>query len=149
LPGTNASPGGFAIGGILTEPACDPNCSVDNCQFKGVFIRNLAVLYANDHKSSYRTFITNNTNSLLNPNNHNASFQFGDNWSNRPGSVDFVRQTAAIDALNAGKRVEFADEPISLKNVMARAGRPTPTGLRDAISWLTSSVRAWALAWTT
>jgi hypothetical protein len=139
----------FAPNRIMTEPACDPSCGVDNCQFKGIFIRNLAVLYAHDHRADYSTFIKNNANSLLDPKNHNASFQFGDNWSNPPGTVDFVRQTAGIDAINAANRVTLADMPTSLKATLARAGLMPPTGIRDAITWLTPSVRTWALAWTT
>jgi predicted alpha-1,6-mannanase (GH76 family) len=135
--------------GILTEPAASPPPSVDNCQFKGIFIRNLAVLYAHDHKADYSMFISNNGSSLAN-NNHNPSFQFGFDWStNQPDKVDFIRQTAGIDAVNAANRATLAALPISLKDTLKRAGLTPPTGIRQAITWLTPSVRNWALSWTT
>ena len=137
----------FAPTGILTEPACDPNCAVDNCQFKGVFIRNLAVLFVNDHNSTYSTFIKNNATSVLA--NGSGSSQFGSIWSRPPDALDFVRQTAGIDALNAGNRVLIAEMPINLKSILSRVGQKPPTSVRQAIGGLTSSVRAWVAAVTT
>jgi|ERR1022692_213278 predicted alpha-1,6-mannanase (GH76 family) len=132
--------------GNLIEPHFDPT-SVDTCQFKGVFIRNLAALYANDHNSAYNTFIANNAASVL-ANGYPAS-QFGAIWSSPPDAVDFVRQTAAIDALNAANRVLIADKPISLKSTLALVGQKPSAGVRAAIGGLTSSVRDWVLAVTT
>jgi predicted alpha-1,6-mannanase (GH76 family) len=136
--------------GILTEPACGGGCDVNECQHKGIFLRNLGVLYAHDHNPKYSTFISNNATSILS--HHNASNQFGEDWTKSPApgdTLDFVRQTAAIDALNAANRVTVADMPISLKQTLKKAGHSPPTGVRDAISWLTPSVRTWALAWAT
>jgi predicted alpha-1,6-mannanase (GH76 family) len=136
------------INGILTEVHDDPNdnYSSDSCMFKGPFIRNLAALFVNDHNPKYSAFITNNANTVL---NNGVSSQFGARWSQKPDSVDFMRQTAAIDAINAAKRVLIEQMPISLKNVLARVGQTPPTSVRGAIAWLTPSVRAWVAAMTT
>jgi predicted alpha-1,6-mannanase (GH76 family) len=137
----------FAPTGIMSEPACGSSCSVDNCMFKGVFIRDLAVLYAHDLKPAYGTLITANAGSVLQ--NANSSSQFGCNWSQPPDTVDFVRQATGIDAVNAANRVQLADGPISLRKTLALAGFAAPTSLRKAIAPLTPSVRGWTLAWTT
>jgi hypothetical protein len=130
---------------MLTEPACDPNCSIDGCQFKGIFIRNLATLFANDRNPAYSKFIKHNADTLV---ANNPTSQFGSIWSAlSPDGVDFVRQTAAIDALNAGNRALLAEGPISLKGAMARVGRLPPMSIRGTIAWLTPSVRAWLAAW--
>jgi hypothetical protein len=131
--------------GILTELWCGLTCDIGTCQFKGVFIRNLAALFANDQHPNYRTFVTNNATAVLA--NGNASSQFGQRWDHSPDAVDFVRQTAAIDALNAANRVLAAQAPISLKNTLALAGQPMD--VRKAIGGLTSSVRGWVAALTT
>ena len=135
--------------GILTEVQDDPNnitYSKDSCMFKGPFIRNLAALFVNDHNAKYSAFIINNATSVL---VNGVASQFVHNWSEKPDSVDFMRQTAAIDAINAAKRVQIEETPISLKSVLAQVGQPPPTGLRGAITWLTPSVRAWVAAMTT
>jgi Glycosyl hydrolase family 76 len=131
--------------GILIERSSDT--SIGTCQFKGVLIRNLAALFANDLKANYGMFITHNASSVLA--NGNASSQFGKNWDSPHDSVDFVRQSAAIDAINAANRVVIAAGPISVTKVLALIGQKPPVGLRQEISWLTNSVRAWATAMTT
>jgi predicted alpha-1,6-mannanase (GH76 family) len=132
--------------GILTE--LSPNTSFDTPTFKGVLIRNLAALFANNHNQNCSTFITNNASSVLS--HGNASSQFGTRWNSPPDSgVDFIRQSAAIDALNAGNRVIIAATPLSLTKTLALVGLKPPVGLREVISWLTPSVRAWATAFTT
>jgi predicted alpha-1,6-mannanase (GH76 family) len=91
--------------GILTEfNDSDPTSSVDNKQFKGVFMRNLGYLYKLRPNARYREFIVNNANSALHC--MNGANQFGGDWSQKqPDATDFVRQTAAIDLLNAANAV--------------------------------------------
>jgi predicted alpha-1,6-mannanase (GH76 family) len=90
--------------GILTE-FTDDNSSyaavrVDCRQFKGIFVRNLARLWsAAGHPPRYRAFILRNAASAIA--NMSAAFQFGASWSAPFDSADFIRQTAAVDLLNA------------------------------------------------
>jgi predicted alpha-1,6-mannanase (GH76 family) len=98
--------------GILTEP-CEPtSCGEDGCQFKGVFIRNLAYLFTKDGKATYKEFILRNAISLLN--NRKGSNQYGVSWSSSLDNQgpDYVRQTSAIDCLNAALTVGPATLPI-------------------------------------
>jgi len=126
---------------ILTELRYDGK--VGTCQFKGVFMRNLGGLFAYDLDPDFGTFITNNAKSVL---ANGKDSQFGSNWSTSPpDGVDFVRQTAGIDAINAANR---GVTPISLKKMLALVGQTPPTGLRQALEGLTSSVRGWVEAVT-
>jgi predicted alpha-1,6-mannanase (GH76 family) len=91
--------------GILTEFSdSDPQASIDAKQFKGVFVRNLAYLYKFRPNARYREFILKNAASALGC--MNGANQFGGDWSKkRCDGADFVRQTAAIDLLNAANAV--------------------------------------------
>lgn len=102
--------------GILTEYN-DNNASYDEVgidarQFKGIFIRNLAQLWARGgHQERYRTFILRNAASAL----HfmNSSYQFGANWSAPVDTADFVRQSSAIDLLNAALLMQHRSGDLS------------------------------------
>jgi hypothetical protein len=86
--------------GILTEyNDADPQAGIDCKQFKGVFMRNLAYLYKLRPSATLREFILKNATAALG--SMNAVNQFGGDWSKRNDGADFVRQTAAIDLLNA------------------------------------------------
>ncbi|GHO49015.1 hypothetical protein KSX_71780 [Ktedonospora formicarum] len=86
--------------GILKEP-CEPsNCGGDGPQFKGIFMRNLSYLYETENKQAYKSFITQNADSIWN-NNRNSSSQLGLLWYGPFDSADATRQSSAQDALNA------------------------------------------------
>ena len=98
------------INGILHEHNdCNPDGSgplksgvlpgVDTTMFKGIFVRNLARLYLRTKKESYAQFILANAESALR--NKNERHQFGGNWAAAPDAADFVRQTSALDLINA------------------------------------------------
>src|SRR5690242_20515087 len=72
---------------------------VDSTLFKGIFVRNLARLYQATEKPSYRQFILANAQSALDQ--MNEHHQFGCNWAAPVDVADFVRQTAAVDLINA------------------------------------------------
>jgi len=82
---------------ILHEP-CEPNCGIDGPQFKGIFIRNLAYLYAEDQREAYRQCILRNAASIVQQNQDD--FRFGLNWSGPADSADAARQSSALDAIN-------------------------------------------------
>ena len=88
--------------GILTE-TCDPSssCDGDQCQFKGIFMRNLSSLYETDTaKTTYRDFITRNADSIW-LNNRNTSNQFGLKWAGPLDTPDAVKHSSALDAIIA------------------------------------------------
>lgn len=99
------------IDGILHEhndcrpdgSALDGVPSVDSTLFKGVFVRNLARLYATTQKAAYRQFILANAASALT--HANERYQFGCNWAAPVDVADFVRQTSGLDLVNAALRV--------------------------------------------
>jgi predicted alpha-1,6-mannanase (GH76 family) len=91
--------------GILTEFSdLSSSPSIDNCQFKGIFVRNLGYLCATTGNAKYSTFLMKNAASAI----HwmNPSNQFGNRWDEGVSIADFVRQTAGLDLLNAALMVQ-------------------------------------------
>ena len=105
VPSGGTPESGINLAGILTEWT-DPYPAIDHCQFKGIFIRNLAYLASKDRFPRYRAFILKNAASALNT--MNSANQFGSSWSAPIDTVDFVRQSAALDLLNAAMTVQYA-----------------------------------------
>jgi len=89
----------LAPNGILREPCESSSCGADSWQFKGIFLRNLSYLYQASKRRKYREFITKNANSIWLHRNH--ANQFGLNWEGPFDSADAVRQSSAMDAINA------------------------------------------------
>ena len=91
--------------GILREACEDRNgedkndCGSDGAQFKGILMRNLVDLYQVSPKPIYREFIQKNAESIWA--NRNEKIQFGLNWAGTIDQADAIRQTSAIEALNA------------------------------------------------
>jgi len=86
--------------GILREP-CEPlDCGMDGLQFKGIFIRNLSYLYQTTRKPAYKEFILKNAD-LIWARNRNGDNQFGLSWTGPFDQADAVRQSSAMDAINA------------------------------------------------
>jgi predicted alpha-1,6-mannanase (GH76 family) len=85
--------------GILHEP-CEPKCSADGIQFKGIFLRNLRDLSALDpDPQSIRAFAINAD--AIWTKNRTANNTFGVVWSGPPGEPDAGTQSSALDALIA------------------------------------------------
>jgi predicted alpha-1,6-mannanase (GH76 family) len=98
---------GIDQNGILTELSdVGGNPGIDECQFKGIFMRNLGYLYARTRRPRYRAFILANANSAIKT--MNSANQFGAQWDVSPpdDKTDFVRQTSGIDLLNAAMRTQ-------------------------------------------
>lgn len=86
--------------GILREP-CEPsNCDGDNEQFKGLFMRNLAYLYDEDHQQAYYQFLVTNANSTWS-NDANSSNQFGLAWTGPFDSATPAKQSSAMIPMSA------------------------------------------------
>lgn len=90
--------------GVLREP-CEAagNCDEDQKQFKGIFMRNLATLWAASaapQKAAYEDFICRNADSIWSI--YGAAHpQFGLTWNRRDGTTGYIVQTSAIQALVA------------------------------------------------
>jgi len=76
-------------------------------QFKGIFVRNLGYLYRMMHKRTYREFLINNAKFAINK--MNSANQVGSRWDRCTDKSDFMRQTSALDLLNAAMAVQSAD----------------------------------------
>jgi len=85
--------------GVLHEPTQnDPGA--DAPQFKGIFVRNLAILNAASPDRRFRKFLIANATSLWNK-DRDASNRFGFFWAGPIDTVDASRQSSALDLLNA------------------------------------------------
>jgi predicted alpha-1,6-mannanase (GH76 family) len=85
--------------GVLKEPN-EPDLGKDGPQFKGIFARNLAELYAATLDPRYRDYLHHNAEALWNRSRSADNF-FGVQWNGPFDRADAARQSSAIDALNA------------------------------------------------
>jgi predicted alpha-1,6-mannanase (GH76 family) len=92
---------------ILHDP-CEPSgCGNDGIQFKGIFVRNLATLYAAAHQQKYVTFLQANAQSIWNS-DQGPGYQFGLIWSGpfqNASTANAAIQTSAVDCLLAAAEV--------------------------------------------
>jgi len=92
--------------GILTEYGPDYGQGYDLPQFKGIFMRNLAQLAERigpPGNASYVSFIQRNAEAIV-ASDRNDRYQFGYRWQGPFDQADAVRQTSALEALNAALR---------------------------------------------
>lgn len=90
--------------GILHD-SCEPHCSGDGTQFKGIFVRNLAALETRQQKTAYRSFILRNAESIL-ARDEGPDHSLGEVWSGPVTGVNASTQSCALDALVAALTVE-------------------------------------------
>jgi predicted alpha-1,6-mannanase (GH76 family) len=83
--------------GILHEP-CEPKCSADGIQFKGIFVRNLHDLDVVTPDPRYRTAFATNAESIWTK-DRTPQNTFGVVWSGPPVSPDAGTHSSALDAL--------------------------------------------------
>jgi len=89
--------------GILHENLCEPNCSADLQQFKGVFGRNILFMVnrmngiTDAQKQTYTKFLQVNADSIWQ--NSQVSNQLGLVWSGPKGSVTIQTQSSALDVI--------------------------------------------------
>ena len=89
--------------GILHDP-CEPECGADGVQFKGVFIRNLALLNELKPDAAYSTFLRRNADSIWN-NARGPNSQLDVRWSGPFVSANAASQTSALDSLIAAASI--------------------------------------------
>jgi len=85
--------------GILHE-TCEPTCSRDRVQFKGIFLRNLMALNDSFPDERYVRFAVANAQSIWNE-DRGPDYQFGQVWSGPFDSATAGTQSSALDALIA------------------------------------------------
>lgn len=88
--------------GVLHEP-CEPNCSSDLQQFKGVFGRNIQFLVNRSTglddatRAVYVSFLKTNANAIWS--NDQINNQLGLVWSGSGGVVTIETQSSALDII--------------------------------------------------
>lgn len=87
-------------GGVLEEPGESGGFGgTDVPEFKGIFARNLAYLYDEDHHAAYYNFLYTNAHSVWSE-DRNSSNQLGMHWYGTFDSADPARQSSAIMPLS-------------------------------------------------
>jgi len=89
------------VDGVLTEPceSYSQGCDDDQARFKGIFMKNLEVLYKKVGNTSYQQFMQSNARSVW-ANSQNESGQFGVKWAGPFDRTSPTIQASAIDTLN-------------------------------------------------
>jgi predicted alpha-1,6-mannanase (GH76 family) len=90
--------------GIFHEP-CEPDCGADGTQFKGIFVRNLALLYGVAPRPTYKDFIVTNADSIW-KGMQVLNSEIGTMWSPQYGKANASTQSSGADALVAAAEVK-------------------------------------------
>lgn len=85
--------------GVIHEP-CEPKCSADGVQFKGILMRNLRALNAEASEPQFQAAFAANADAIWTK-NRTSKNTFGVVWSGPPGEPDAGTQSSAIEALVA------------------------------------------------
>jgi predicted alpha-1,6-mannanase (GH76 family) len=85
--------------GILHDP-CEPDCGGDGTQFKGIFVRNLALLYKVAPSPHLKTFVLTNADSIW-TGMHPPTDDIGARWTAPYGTVNASSQSSGDDVLVA------------------------------------------------
>ena len=83
--------------GILHDP-CERKCGPDGVQFKGIFVRNLALLQKISPQQAYESFIDTNAEAIWNR-AQGPGVQFDEVWSGPFVAANAATQTSALDAI--------------------------------------------------
>ncbi|PYH45577.1 Six-hairpin glycosidase [Aspergillus saccharolyticus JOP 1030-1] len=89
--------------GVLTKP-CEPGCTGDAPQFKGVFMRNLQVLYQATSSEPIRSFLQRNADAIWEKARGDGN-ALGGSWEGPFASADASTQSSACKALIAAAAV--------------------------------------------
>jgi predicted alpha-1,6-mannanase (GH76 family) len=83
--------------GILHDP-CEPDCGGDGTQFKGIFVRNLALLDRVAPSRRYKSFVQANAASIW-QGMHPPDYEIGTKWDAPYGTVNASTQSSGADVL--------------------------------------------------
>jgi predicted alpha-1,6-mannanase (GH76 family) len=84
---------------LILHDACEPNCGDDGPQFKGIFVRNLALLQHRSPHQRYAGFIQANAASILA--HQAADHSIGVDWTKPTTTATAATQTSGLDAVVA------------------------------------------------
>jgi len=90
--------------GVLHEP-CEPTCSADGVQFKGIFMRNLVALDRASPRPAYVKFLDTNANAVWSS-DRGPDNQLGQRWSGPFDKADAATQSSALDAIVGAAELE-------------------------------------------
>lgn len=90
--------------GVLYEVRCEPDdCNADAVQFKGIFMRHLAVLNRYAPKAEYKRFMELNAESIWEKAMLQGTKVPGASWSSTSDKYSAATTSSALDALNAAR----------------------------------------------
>ncbi|GAC1424665.1 MAG: hypothetical protein NVSMB62_21650 [Acidobacteriaceae bacterium] len=89
---------------ILHDP-CEPKCGADGVQFKGIFVRNLALLQQDHPDGSVKDFVDTNAASIW-KNARGPEGELDTVWSGPFTQANAASQSSALDALIAAALLE-------------------------------------------
>ena len=122
--------------GILQEP-CEPHCDLTASQFKGVFARNLGILYSQSPQVLYENFIRSNADSVWANDRSQTDDKLGTTWSGpfNEQTVNATTQSSALDVLVAAAIVVEKGSSTSTvrATTITQAVTGTATGALTAI----------------
>ncbi len=90
--------------GILRD-GCEPRCSEDGVQFKGIFVRNLMALNDAFPHPRYRLFVDVNADTIW-KNSQGPDHAFGQTWAGPFDTAKAGSQSSALDAFTAAVEME-------------------------------------------
>lgn len=91
--------------GVLHDPM-EPNLGIDGPQFKGVFMRNLAMLQRATGNQNFKSFLEKNANSIWTKARNPQNNMIGNVWSGPVMGATASSQSSALDALVAAAVVQ-------------------------------------------
>ena len=94
--------------GILHD-VCEPNCGGDGPQFKGIFVRNLAVLQHRSPHRQYADFIQANAASIIA--HQDVDHSIGVDWASPTTKASAATQTSGLDAIVAALSLQQHHHP--------------------------------------
>jgi len=82
----------------ILHDRCEPDCGGDGTQFKGIFVRNLAMLYKLAPSPRYKQFVLANADSIGNG-MRPPEYGIGTIWAAPYGTINASTQSSGEDAL--------------------------------------------------
>ncbi len=95
--------------GILHD-SCEPKCGGDGVQFKGIFVRNLALLDRAHPDPVYESFVAKNADTLWRD-ARGMNFQLAERWSGPFDTANAASETSALDTLVAAATLRTIGKP--------------------------------------
>ena len=108
----------FANSAGIIEESCDPECQGDGEQFKGIFIRNLYILWQETQQPQFLTTIQKNAESIWNF-DRGTDNRFGSAWTGPYRNASGRSHSSASDAIVAAAMVnnQPASGSINIPNI--------------------------------